>query len=295
MYTNEEKLDMLLVYGECGRNAVRAVQRYGELYPDRQLPSRQLFACMCTKLLESGSWNTKQRTRQKTATDEKHEEVILALTQCNPHASSRHVAQECGVSHMSVLRILRRNKFHPYHLSLHQALGGRDFERRMEFCRFALQQLKDDPFFKRVLFTDEATFTNHGNVNLRNMHYWALENPHWIRQVQHQKPWSVNVWCGIVGNFIVGPYFIPDMLNGIMYEHFLRNVLPTLLEEIPLDTRQCMWFQHDGCPAHSSRVATEVLNEKFLNCWIGRRAEVKWPARSPDLTPLDFFLWGQSK
>lgn len=146
-----------------------------------------------------------------------------------------------------------------------------------------------------MLFTDEATFTNHGNVNLRNMHYWALENPHWIRQVQHQKPWSVNVWCGIVGNFIVGPYFIPDMLNGIMYEHFLRNVLPTLLEEIPLDTRQCMWFQHDGCPAHSSRVATEVLNEKFLNCWIGRRAEVKWPARSPDFTPLDFFLWGAVK
>ncbi|KAJ8960883.1 hypothetical protein NQ318_020182 [Aromia moschata] len=26
--------------------------------------------------------------------------------------------------------------------------------------------------------------------------------------------------------------------------------------------------------------------------WIGRRGSIEWPARSPDFTPLDFFLWG---
>jgi len=25
--------------------------------------------------------------------------------------------------------------------------------------------------------------------------------------------------------------------------------------------------------------------------WIGRRGTVQWVARSPDLTPLDYFLW----
>ena len=29
--------------------------------------------------------------------------------------------------------------------------------------------------------------------------------------------------------------------------------------------------------------------------WIGRRGTIEWPARSPDLTPLDFFLWGYLK
>lgn len=29
--------------------------------------------------------------------------------------------------------------------------------------------------------------------------------------------------------------------------------------------------------------------------WIGRYGPVRWPARSPDLTPLDFFLWGHIK
>ena len=29
--------------------------------------------------------------------------------------------------------------------------------------------------------------------------------------------------------------------------------------------------------------------------WIGRRGAIEWPARSPDLTPCDFFLWGYLK
>jgi hypothetical protein len=37
------------------------------------------------------------------------------------------------------------------------------------------------------------------------------------------------------------------------------------------------------------------LNENFIGRWIGRGSTIKWPARSPDLTPLDFFLWGHLK
>jgi hypothetical protein len=29
--------------------------------------------------------------------------------------------------------------------------------------------------------------------------------------------------------------------------------------------------------------------------WIGRGGPIAWPPRSPDLTPLDFFLWGYVK
>lgn len=37
------------------------------------------------------------------------------------------------------------------------------------------------------------------------------------------------------------------------------------------------------------------LNQRFNDHWIGRRGPVAWPARSPDLTKLDFFLWGYVK
>ena len=53
-----------------------------------------------------------------------------------------------------------------------------------------------------------------------------------------------------------------------------------------------MVFQQDGAPAHYARVVRNLLNEELDGRWIGRRGSVEWPARSPDLTPLDFFFWG---
>jgi len=56
-----------------------------------------------------------------------------------------------------------------------------------------------------------------------------------------------------------------------------------------------MVFQHDGAPAHYSRLMTHHLNITFPERWIGRGGHVQWPPRSPDLTPLDFCLWGWMK
>ena len=54
-------------------------------------------------------------------------------------------------------------------------------------------------------------------------------------------------------------------------------------------------FQQDGAPAHYAKDVRQWLDETFPGCWIGRRGPIKWPARSPDLTPPDFFLWGVLK
>jgi hypothetical protein len=37
------------------------------------------------------------------------------------------------------------------------------------------------------------------------------------------------------------------------------------------------------------------LDANLENRWIGRNGPVLWPARSPDLNPCDFFLWGHLK
>lgn len=39
----------------------------------------------------------------------------------------------------------------------------------------------------------------------------------------------------------------------------------------------------------------EALTAMFDDCWIGRFGPRRWPPRSPDLTPLDFFLWSGLK
>ncbi|KZC06751.1 hypothetical protein WN55_07974, partial [Dufourea novaeangliae] len=43
------------------------------------------------------------------------------------------------------------------------------------------------------------------------------------------------------------------------------------------------------------RNVTEFLNKKFGNRWIDPPGSNKWPTRSPDLIPLDFYLWGKLK
>ena len=56
-----------------------------------------------------------------------------------------------------------------------------------------------------------------------------------------------------------------------------------------------MYFQHDGAPPHSSREVRHFLNYRFPGRWIGRGCPHNWPARSPDLSPLDYCVWGWMK
>jgi len=66
--------------------------------------------------------------------------------------------------------------------------------------------------------------------------------------------------CGIVYNYIVGPYFIDETLNGVKYNEFLSETLPTLLNEneMPFSARLALWFQHD-CPTHNSLIVRTKL------------------------------------
>jgi len=53
-----------------------------------------------------------------------------------------------------------------------------------------------------------------------------------------------------------------------------------------------MYFQHVGAPPHSSREVRNFLNYHFPGQWIGRGGPHNWPARFPDLSPLDYCVWG---
>ncbi|RZC34958.1 hypothetical protein BDFB_005946 [Asbolus verrucosus] len=51
-----------------------------------------------------------------------------------------------------------------------------------------------------------------------------------------------------------------------------------------------MWLQYDDAPPHFARDVNLYLNEQLGYHWIGRCGINEWPARSPDLTPVDLFL-----
>ncbi len=48
---------------------------------------------------------------------------------------------------------------------------------------------------------------------------------------------------------------------------------------------------HNGVPTHRTNVVIEYLNAKFRGRWIGYNSPYQlWPARSPDLTFIDFLV-----
>ncbi|PNF43075.1 hypothetical protein B7P43_G02709 [Cryptotermes secundus] len=55
------------------------------------------------------------------------------------------------------------------------------------------------------------------------------------------------------------------------------------------------YLQQDGGPPHYHRDVRAYLDDTLPGPWIGRRGAIEYPPRSPDLTPLDFYLWGTLK
>ncbi|GBM82758.1 hypothetical protein AVEN_272315-1 [Araneus ventricosus] len=52
-----------------------------------------------------------------------------------------------------------------------------------------------------------------------------------------------------------------------------------------------VWFHHDGAPEHKTSSVKQYLVEEFWEQIIGYASFQEWPPYSPDLTPMDFFLW----
>jgi transposase len=84
-------------------------------------------------------------------------------------------------------------------------------------------------------------------------------------------------------------YFFDGSVTGESYLEMLQTYV------WPKVRQRRLYFQQDGAPSHYSLVVREWLDQKFPDHWIGRRGPIEWPARSPDLTPPDFFLWGYLK
>lgn len=293
-YSLQERIEMILIIGECYENTLLASRVYAQRYPEREHPQKASFDMLLARFRATGSVAYTKQNKMMTVTgNEENAFLVLGSVIENPNTSTRKIARDTDISQSSVSRIIRKHKYHPYHIQLHQNLYGDDFQHRIDFCLWALDRVaEEEDFFKFVLFTDECTFHNNGIVNRHNFHYYDTENRHFFHTVDHQNRWSVNVFGGIVGNHVIGPYFFNGHLNGRKFIRFLRTAFWDLLEDVPLNIREKMWLQLDGAPAHFQLDVRNFLNRTFPNRWIGRRGPCSWPPRSPDLTLMDFFYGG---
>lgn len=296
MFSNSELADMHFVYGLARGNGSEAKRLYREMYPNRRQPaSGRFFQNLHLRLGVHGSFST-PRGGQGHATHLDIDTEVLEMVEENPNTSTRAVASALGTSKSSVWRVLKEQCLYPYHLQPVQVLYDGDHALRLDYCQWVMRQHRRERLFhQKILFTDEATFTRDGIFNTKNSHVWADENPNAKIERGHQRRFKINVWAGLIGGYFIGPYILPASLSGRNYLIFLQEVLDELLEDLPLELRTEMFFQHDGAPAHFTTEVRQHLDETYPNRWIGRGGPISWPPRSPDLTPLDFYLWGALK
>lgn len=81
-------------------------------------------------------------------------------------------------------------------------------------------------------------------------------------------------------------------VNSDRYVNMLEEFFLPRIEELDQGD---IWFQQDGATPHTSRTSMAVLWEHFPERPISIRGDLEWPARSPDLSPCDFYLWGYLK
>lgn len=286
---------MLMCLGQANGVAALAARNYAERFPLRRHPDVNVIRRLEQRVRERGQVNPIHENlgRPRTVRTPDLEEGILAAVHNSPSRSVRGLAREFGADIHTVHDIIREEHYYPFRYCLVQSLLPGDAAPRLQFCQWLLERHNDDlRFVSRVLWSDEAIFTRDGVFNRKNNHIWAVENPHVLRSRAHQQRFQLNVWAGIIGGHLLGPHFLPPRLNANNFLEFLQEDFFNLVENIPLNLRQNMWLQLDGAPAHFAQPVRNWLNETFPGRWIGRGAAVSWPPRSPDLNPLDFFLWG---
>lgn len=248
-----------------------------------------MFARIAKQLEEKHSLS-EYRTRMKTVLVEDNIIDILSYFETNTNKSIRNCVEDLGFSYGTIQRVLRTNGYRAYKVMPVQGLREQDREKRLAFCQTILRKHDEDPnFINSIIFTDESPFSTAGKHNRRNTHVWATENPHEVAAIENQGYRILNVWCGMLENRILGPIFLEGILTGERYLRYLQNEISNFIPNL----RNIVW-QQDGAPAHNARQVREYLDDTYAT-WIGTHGPIAWPPRSPDLNPLDFFLWGTLK
>lgn len=284
-------------YFSRGQSIV-AVQRAFRLRynipPRGAVPDRRSILSWVEAFRAVGNVSRRRPGARRTVRTPANIEAVRQSVIRSPRRSSSKRAAALRLSDRSTRPILHDDlHFHAYKMVVTQQLSERDFVSRQTACETLLDNLPPNAV---VFFSDEAHFHISGCVNKQNMRYWSETNPREI----HQKPLHsdrVTVWTAISREGIIGPYFFEEnnrtlTVNYQRYVTMITNFFLPALENMAIGE---VWFQQDGVTAHTSRISIPVLRENFPGRLISNRGDIPWPARSPDLAPCDYFLWGYLK
>jgi hypothetical protein len=274
--------------------SLTAVQRKLKVEFGDQTPSLHCIKDTFERFKETGTVEERQRSGRPPIINEEKAEEVLHFCETDPTSSVRTVAAACSIPKTTAHRIMTENlSLKPYKMHFVQQLYEEDLQDRIEMCNILKPMLSNKDNEENIFFSDEATFHLNGLVNKHNVRYWSESNPFIQIETVMRSP-KVNVWCAMSCNRLIGPFFFEgDTVDGPKYLSMLQEFF--IPEVRKLNKMRSLIFQQDGAPAHFAVDVRRFLDKTFPGRWTGRGGPIRWAPRSPDLTPLDFFLWGYVK
>lgn len=287
-FTIEERIFIVIHMAKFDESPT-LVERQWKRDVNRKPPSHNTMRSIFKKFKETGSVQDAQKPGAPKRNDAKEEE-IQTLFETKPSTSIRQAAQVLSTSYSCVQRTLQDVGLKNFHVQTVQAITEVDKAARLAMCEETLHRISSNSsYLSNVVFSDEATFFVQGTVNKHNCRVWGYENPHLTMQRPFQSP-KVTVWAALTSKHLIGPYFFDTNVNKEKYLSMLQEFLIPQLKQRRIYSKSI--FHQDGAPPHWGLNVRKFLNEQFPNRWWGRDGPINWSPRSPDLTPLDYFLWG---
>ena len=292
MFSDAIKAEIVLWYAE--KKSPTKVQRmfrakYGK---HRAAPKNTDMQRWSKNFKEAGVLSTKRSRSGRV-----DRQQIIRCIEENPKQSLRRLSNNLNVSVTTIRKCLKAEGYKNYGPHIVQALKESDKVARVNFAQHMLDEISRCPdFLDRIIFSDEAIFHLEGGVNTHNCTHWSKTNPHWTIEKSLNSP-KVMVWAAIGTSGIIGPIFFQENVGGESYLKLLMEDFFPVFCNLPNSSN--LLFQQDGAPPHWALHVRNWLNNNLADRWIGRGGpndrNITWPPRSPDLTPLDFYLWGHIK
>ena len=97
-------------------------------------------------------------------------------------------------------------------------------------------------------------------------------------------------WVGIVGGRVLPIHWFD---GNVTVEASL-----TILKDVvwpPVIRKKDIWLQKDGARVHTENDVFNFLQKYLKYDFFSNSLTMSWPAKSPDLNPLDFCFWGAAE
>lgn len=231
--------------------------------------------------------------RPRTANTPATRRIIRENIRRNPQRSMRKMAQQIGISKDSVRHIVKTELgLRPYKIQKAHLLTDSMKAKRLDRCKAVLARCARGGH-RRILFSDESTFPIEAQFNKQNTRILAADistaNSSGRIAARSAHPSTVMVWAGVSARGKTPLVFFEQgvRLNQQVYR---TEILEPLRDAwAPALFGDDSWtFQQDSAPAHSANNIQKWCRENFPNFI----PSTEWPPNSPDLSPLDYSIWG---